>query len=47
MKNFTFKLCLILGLLSIGATSFADVVFKFKAPTGWGNNCYLWAWDDK
>ena len=45
MKNFTLKLCLIFTILSICATSFADVVFKFKTPSDW-SKCHIWAWDD-
>ena len=45
MKNFTLKLCLIFTILSICATSFADVTFKFKTPSDW-SKCHIWAWDD-
>ena len=45
MKNFTLKLCLIFTILSICATSFADIVFKFKTPSDW-SKCHIWAWDD-
>ena len=37
---------LMLTFILVTQPLWADVTFKFKAPSGWGDNCYLWAWDD-
>ena len=45
MKKSTLKLLLLMAVMLLSHTLWADVTFKFKAPSNW-SKCYLWAWDD-
>ena len=45
MKKSTLKLLLLMAAMLLSHTLWADVTFKFKAPSNW-SKCYLWAWDD-
>ena len=45
MKKTTLKLLLLTAVMLLSHTLWADVTFKFKAPSNW-SKCYLWAWDD-
>ena len=44
MKKITTYL-LMLTFILVTQSLWADVTFKFKAPSSW-SKCYLWAWDD-
>ena len=45
MKKNLFRLLLLWVAVLMSSSIWADVTFKFKAPSSW-SKCQLWAWDD-
>ncbi len=45
MKKNLFRLLLLWVAVFMSSSIWADVTFKFKAPSSW-SKCQLWAWDD-